>query len=132
MNKFPSKISIDRLDNMVNNYQNGPFKENSQILSNNPINSQKNNSNFNLNNSQSHLKNLSYNYNEIEILKSQKESNLKFINNVNFIENLNQRQNEFLNNEKNKIINKINNNNNNSKNQINSNEIELNKKKRNL
>ena len=131
MNKFPSKISIDRLDNMVNNYQNGPFKENSQILSNNPINSQKINSNFNinLNNSQSHLKNLSYNYNEIEILKSQKESDLKFINNANLIENLNQRQNEFLNNEKNKIINKINNNNNNSKNQINLNEIEINKKK---
>ena len=63
MNKFPSKISIDRLDNMVNNYQNGPFKENSQILSNNPINSQIINLNFNinLNNSQSHLKNLSYN-----------------------------------------------------------------------
>ena len=132
MNKIPSKISLDRLDNMITNFQNGPLKKNSDVLMNNPINMENNINDYNLdnlNNSQiSHFKNFNFTYNENDILKLMQESNSKFINNNKLIENLIQRKNEFLLKEKNEIINKINNNNNNSKILRNSNEIEIEKK----
>ena len=132
MNKIPSKISLDRLDNMITNFQNGPLKKDSEVLMNNPINMENNINDYNLdnlNNSQiSHFKNLNFTYNENDILKLMQESNSKFINNNKLIENLIQRKNEFLLKEKNEIINKINNNNNNSKILRNSNEIEIEKK----